>query len=110
MERLFRIDYAGEKNALRKDYPLDDNLVSQAFQITNPEIFGLTVRDFLQQYDWKIVFGRRLRDGEVRLVNWDSTIRANDIFMVVGSENDLVEVSKILGREAILPLEFNRRE
>ncbi len=110
MERIYHIDYRGEKDMLRKEYPLEENLVSQAFQITNPAIFGLTVRDFLQRYDWKIVFGRRLRDGEVRLVNWDSTIRENDVFMVVGSENDMKEVSKTLGQEAILPLEFNRRE
>jgi putative transport protein len=110
MERIFKIDYAAEKQSLRKSYPLEENLMSRAFKITNPSIMGISIRDFLQKYDWHLVFGRLYRNGELSLVNWDTTFREGDIFMVVGAENELAEAKPELGDDAMLPLEFNRRE
>ncbi|MBT8220998.1 MAG: hypothetical protein KJP00_14305 [Bacteroidia bacterium] len=110
MERLFKIDYKGEKHDLRKEYPLEENLMRRAFEITNPEVFGITLRDFFRKYDWNFVFGRRYRNGILTLTHWDSTIQEGDIFMVVGAEKDLEELVSILGKDAQLPLEFNNRE
>jgi putative transport protein len=44
MERFLKVDYHAEKQMLRKEYPLDENLTSRAIEITNGEMTGKQLR------------------------------------------------------------------
>lgn len=111
MERFLKIDYQAEKEILRKDYPIDEDLTSRAIEITNHNISGKQIRDLIQEHHWNIVFGRV--DSKLHgtiLSNWDITLYAGDKIIVVGTREELDEVEKILGKEAENSLTYDRKE
>jgi putative transport protein len=111
MERFLKIDYQAEKEILRKDYPIDEDLTSRAIEITNHNISGKQIRDLIREHHWNIVFGRI--DSKLHgtiLSNWDITLYAGDKIMVVGTREELDEVEKILGKEAENSLTYDRKE
>jgi len=111
MERFLKIDYQAEKEILRKDYPIDEDLTSRAIEITNHNISGKQIRDLIQEHHWNIVFGSV--DSKLHgtiLSNWDITLYAGDKIIVVGTREELDEVEKILGKEAENSLTYDRKE
>ena len=108
MERVFKIDYAKEKHNLRKDYPIDENLSTRAALITNPSIFGKTLRDILNENDLNILFGRVSKNNEVTLANWDTTLEEGNILMLIGSEEDLTNAINTLGKETTKVITYDR--
>jgi putative transport protein len=111
MERFLKIDYQAEKEILRKDYPIDEDLTSRAIEITNHHISGKQIRDLIREHQWNIVFGRV--DSKLHgtiLSNWDITLYAGDKIIVVGTREELDEVEKILGKEAENSLTYDRKE
>ncbi len=111
MERFLKIDYQAEKEILRKDYPIDEDLTSRAIEITNQNIAGKQIRDLIREHNWNIVFGRV--DSKLHgtiLSNWDITLYPGDKIIVVGTREELDEVEKILGKEAENSLTYDRKE
>lgn len=111
MERFLKIDYQAEKEILRKDYPIDEDLTSRAIEITNHHISGKQIRDLIREHQWNIVFGRV--DSKLHgtiLSNWDITLYDGDKIIVVGTREELDEVEKILGKEAENSLTYDRKE
>jgi len=111
MERFLKIDYQAEKEILRKDYPIDEDLTSRAIEITNHDISGKQIRDLIREHNWNIVFGRV--DSKLHgtiLSNWDITLYQGDKIIVVGTREELDEVEKILGKEAENSLTYDRKE
>ncbi|MBP6567608.1 MAG: hypothetical protein KA270_10605 [Saprospiraceae bacterium] len=111
MERFLKIDYQAEKEILRKDYPIDEDLTSRAIEITNHNISGKQIRDLIREHQWNIVFGRV--DSKLHgtiLSNWDITLYTGDKIIVVGTREELDEVEKILGKEAENSLTYDRKE
>ena len=96
-ERIFKIDYNKEKEALKSKYPIDQNLERQTFLVNNPKAIGKTVRDLFKQNSWNVAFGRVYRKDDVRLVNWETTFEHNDIVMGVGSREELEKIKADLG-------------
>lgn len=110
LEKLFRIDYEKERKLMRSDYPLDDDLSSKTFLVTNPAVVGRSLRDIALEYEWNIVFGRldSVEHGMI-LSNWDVTIHHGDKIMVVGDVSELTKVQEVLGEEAE-HIGWNRKE
>jgi putative transport protein len=111
MEKFFNVDYQQERQILRKDYPLDEDLTHRTILIENPDIIGLTLRDILKSYQWNIVFGRydSVTHGTI-LPNWDIKVNAGDKIILVGTEEGLDQAQKILGSESDTSLSHDRRE
>ena len=99
MERFFKIDYQKEKELLKKDYPIDSALTSKTILITNQAYDGIKLRDFNKDRTWNIIFGRIDKQGDVSLTNFDTTLNVGDHVMIIGSEEDIRQVSQELGRE-----------
>jgi putative transport protein len=111
MERFLKIDYQAEKEILRKDYPIDEDLTSRAIEITNQNISGKQIRDLIREHNWNIVFGRV--DSKLHgtiLSNWDITLYPGDKIIVVGTREELDEVERIMGKEAENSLTYDRKE
>lgn len=111
MERFFKIDYAKEKEILRKDYDIDEDLTSRAIEITNPEVSKKQIRDIVKEYSWNIVFGRI--DSKIHgtlLSNYDVALHPGDIIIVVGTKDELDQVQDVLGIEAENSLIYDRKE
>jgi putative transport protein len=111
MERFLKVDYNAEKLMLRKDYPLDENLTSRAIEITNPEMTGKQLRDIIGAYNWNIVFGRI--DSKIHgtvLSNFDIKLSLGDTVIIVGTQEELDEAQKFMGKEAINNMTYDRKE
>lgn len=107
IEKLIKVDYAAEERQLSEEFGLHGVIRTIRVEITNPETMGLTIRDFKLKHQLNLVFGRFSRKGDIYLPNYDTTFQEGDIFVLLGSEDALVEgVPKLGARTQVtLPLE-----
>jgi len=110
MEKLLKIDYAKERQALRKEYPVETHLSSSTVLVNKIELDGRTLRDLNQEYEWEVVFGRIIKDDHVALASWDTIISEGDILMVVGNIDDIEKVVSDLGERTTTHLDFDRTQ
>ncbi|MFZ1704183.1 MAG: TrkA C-terminal domain-containing protein [Saprospiraceae bacterium] len=112
MEKSFKINYDFEKSILRKDYPIDENLTSRTIRVSNPDVFGKTLRVLFRNYQWNVVFGRMesYKYGKMMITHWESELHENDKITVVGTEEELDNVQHVLGFVDPESLSFNRKE
>ncbi len=107
VEKMIRIDYRAEEKALKQEYGLHDAIKRIKVKITQTEIQGKTIRDFKSSHKFNVVFGLFSRDGVISLPNYDTTFNLDDVFNLIGSEDDLLKCVDLLGEETqvTLPLE-----
>ena len=109
-ERMLRIDYFKEREALKHDYPIGENLTTRTILITKKESTGIPLRDLLRIHNWEVVFGK-IESGEtVQLVSWGSSFSLGDRVLIIGSEEELDNVEIILGERASEDLSQDRSE
>lgn len=98
-QKIFKINYKEEAEKLKNTYPVERNITNASVIITNQEIAGLSIREVLKKYNWKLVFGR-IKKGETTLLSsWDSILELHDEIMVVADKDDLELIIPILGHE-----------
>ena len=51
MQKAFRINYKAEEIALRKDYPLAENIKSRTLLVSNQFAIGKTIRELTKAID-----------------------------------------------------------
>lgn len=110
MEKLLKIDYAKERQALRKEYPVETHLSSSTVLVNKVKLDGRTLRDLNQEFDWEVVFGRIIKDDHVSLASWDTVISEGDILMIVGNTDDIEKVVSDLGEKTTTHLDFDRTQ
>lgn len=99
IEKILKINYQTEERALRKDYPIEQDMKNTAILITTDSFENMTFRDIRQQMGWSLVFGRYLRDGETKLTHMDMTLRKGDIIRLVGDRDEVDRAIAELGEE-----------
>ncbi|MEM7798400.1 MAG: TrkA C-terminal domain-containing protein [Chloroflexota bacterium] len=106
MERVWQIDYAAEAYALRKQYPLAQEMVSRTIVIDQLEPEGIIVRDLIRTHRWDVTFGRMRRgdNANMRLVHYDTRLFNRDEIVVVGAQEEVDAVKEVLGEEAPIHL------
>lgn len=98
-QRIFKVNFAKEAKQLKKHFPVERNTTNASVVISNPEVFGLAVRDLMKKHDWNLVFGR-FKSGEVTsLTSFDTIFQEGDEVMIVGDIEDLKEIIPLLGHE-----------
>ncbi len=111
MEHVFKIDYAKEKEELKKSYPLEEELSSRAVKITSDSLHGMTLRDISQKLNnVNILFGRISSGLETTLANWDTIVHLDDELIIIGSYDDLDKATAILGIETADNISYDRKE
>lgn len=109
LEKALKINYAQEKSVLKKRYPLDEELTSSTVRVTNPDVTNIQIRDLFKKYDWNVIFSRFFSDGVVALSNWDTTLNLGDEIMVIGSPEELQNVTNTLGEQVDSALTYDRK-
>ncbi len=111
MESIFKIDYQKEKEILRKNYPIDDDIASKTIEITNPDIHDKNLSQLITENNWNIVFGRMdsLKRGMI-LSSDDIKLEVGDKIIVVGTVHELKTVEKMLGKEIPVSISHNRKD
>jgi len=114
VNRYFKIDYAKEAKELRKEYPIDQQLEAATILIENEQLTNQPLRYVLQDKDWNVMFGRLYRGDRVMLVSGETILELEDIITLGGNQEDLDEVTAVLGRAVNLDrindmTQFSRR-
>ncbi len=110
MEKIYKIDYEKEKELLRKDYDLEEELSSRSVRITNPKIVGHTLRDITNETALPILFGRISKGNDVTLANWNTILHKDDVLMINGGMEDLDKATSLFGEETEDNISYNRKE
>lgn len=108
LQRLWRVDYAGEAHANPDLGAGTENLVNRTVRVTRSEMDGRNIGELLRTYRWDIVFGRIQRDGLVSIVTSDAYFKLNDLVSVVGHVDEVDRVIAALGELTPEPLELDR--
>ncbi|MFT4534884.1 MAG: putative transport protein [Saprospiraceae bacterium] len=110
MERFFKIDYKKEKELLKQNYPLEEELSSKAVKISNLQLHGQTLRDITNNSKLNILFGRVSSGEDTTLANWDTIIHMDDILIIIGSIEELKLATQYFGEETEDNITYDRRE
>lgn len=99
VQKVLKINFKTEEKALRKEYPVDQDMVSTTIEIIEKEAIDIALRDFMRKHDSNLVFGRLKRGESVRLTHWDTRFKKGDLVKVVGPRDEIEDLVKIMGTE-----------
>lgn len=93
---LYRVDYRAE--AEKQDLSLVTRSISNlTVRVTNPTVVGWAVRDLHRGKRLRVVLSRVEHDGEVRVVDGETTLTLGDRVVVVGLPDDVARATEVLG-------------
>ncbi len=98
MRQALKINYEEESRLLSKEFPSGQPIVHKTLVVENEAIVNQTIRELKRAYQMNVLFGRRRRNGEDILCNWDTTFAQGDLVGVIGEEEEVARVANILGR------------
>ncbi len=111
MEKFLKIDYLAEKNILKRQYDLEEELTTRTVEITNPEVCNKQLRDIITQYQWNIIFGRiETSKHGMSLVSNNTLLSVGDKVTIVGTQEELDHAVNVLGRQTENTMTYDRRE
>lgn len=99
-QRLWKIDYDAEAYALRKQYPVAQDLQYRTIAITRPEATDKPLRQLQREHDFDVVFGRIYRPEEITLMSGDTRFRLDDQIVIAGTAEEMDRVEAVVGEEA----------
>ena len=99
VEKVLKINYGKEEAALRKFYPISQNMQNATIRVTSPHIIDHPLRDLIRKHHWEVVFGRLLRNNEVTLSSWDLRFQLGDLIKLVGNRDEVQKVIEQIGEE-----------
>jgi putative transport protein len=77
-------------------------------RITRPEISVLTIDELLRAKQWRVIFGRTLRNGEMILADGSTRLQHGDLVSLIGTEEEVTEAAAFLGEMTTERLELDR--
>ncbi len=111
MEKFLKIDYEAEKNVLKRQYDLEEDLATSTVEITNADICNKQLRDITNQYQWNIIFGRiETQHQGMSLVSNNTILNIGDKLTIVGTTDELNHAVSILGHPIENTMTYDRRE
>ncbi len=108
LERLMKVDYRKEEEALQVWYPVRERLVRRSVEVTRPEVEGMTLRALFHRFNKRLVFGRMVRGGEQFLPHMDTRLQTGDRLVLVGSKKVVDEATQLIGRPLEVELSTDR--
>lgn len=90
--------WAPERKADHEVKALKRPLKSQTVLVTNPEISGLSIQEIREKYKVKVLLGRYRREGKMSLSDASTLLMTGDEVNVVGTEDEVIKSTELLGR------------
>lgn len=110
MKRFWKIDYAAEARGLQTLGGTSRHLANCTIRVTRVEPIGETLQELTRKCGWDVNFGRLKRDGKLTLASGSTHLVAGDLLSLVGSPEDLEQVTLYLGQKSDEHLELDRSE
>jgi putative transport protein len=110
-QRLWRVDYRREAQELRELGATGKQLQNRTIFVTRPEASEQTIEQLQQRFGWDVIFGRIKRAGkQLALTDSQTRLAVGDLVSVIGSPEDLDQVTGHLGKPSQEHLELDRAE
>jgi putative transport protein len=110
VKRLWKVDYAAEARSLMALGGTSQHLINRTIRVTRVEPNGETLQKLTRIHGWDVNFGRLKRDGKVALASGDTVLVPGDLVSLVGTVEELAEVTAYLGQESEEHLDLDRSE
>ncbi len=108
MQKIWKPDYAKEATALRSLGATDQHLQNRTLVVTHPEATEATIQELVGRYKWSVVFGRLQHDGKLGIAGGNTRLALGDRVGVIGSIEDVAEVTAFVGHPTDEHLELDR--
>jgi putative transport protein len=109
-KRHWKVDYAAEARQLQTLGGTSRHLDSRTILVTREAPIGEALQELTRRCGWDVNFGRLKRDSKLALAAPDVRLARGDLVSVVGSPEDLDQVTSYLGQESDEHLELDRSE
>jgi putative transport protein len=110
LQRLWKVDYAAEAEALRSLGMEHRPLQNRTIFVTRTDADQHTVRELMAQHKWGVIFSRWKHGPEVTLVNDKTRLGVGDLVSAVGVLEEVEKVIAYLGVESPAELVSDRSE
>lgn len=104
MKRAMRVDYAAEVQELGTEFPSGQPIVNRTVQVKNPDMSGMSLRDFQKIHGSNVIFGRLRRNHKTSLCFYDMVFRHDDLVSLTGEIPEVERVAALLGQAVELDL------
>jgi len=110
MQRLWKVDYRQEAEALRGLGGVSKKLQNYAIRVTRADAGNQTIRELTKAQGWDVILGRIRRSDTLTLVSGWMRLQPDDIVSIVGTDEDAARVIEYLGEATEEHLEMDRTE
>lgn len=86
----------GKKKGKQTDQSSDNTFVAE-YQVSNPAVFGKTIKEIRQNADCHFVISRIWKNGKVIIPTSETIIEKDEHMLVVSSKNDVERVKTLFG-------------
>lgn len=76
----------------------DDETFIATFQVENPGVYGMDIRQLANMTPSRFVISRLWRDGDVSIPTSETTLRHNDRLLVITTENEIGPLTILFGK------------
>jgi len=108
MKRIWKVDYAAEARQLQALGGTSRHLENRTIRVTRAEPIDETLRELTFRFGWEVNFSRLKRDGKLSLAAADVRLVRDDLVSLVGSPEDIDQVTAYLGEASSEHLELDR--
>ncbi|MFT3994316.1 MAG: putative transporter [Dysgonomonas sp.] len=91
--------FFGPKESINKSIKKDTDTYVGEFQITNPVLFGLTVRETMKHTTKRFVISRIWRDGKVTIPTSESVLQKHDHLLIISIKSDVESIKVLFGEQ-----------
>lgn len=107
---FFKKIWSEKERSLQPEQGHEDNqkLMVKTLHVKHPAITGRPLRSILEEAKLEIVAGRRLSKGELSAFNEDDSLELDDLFTVVGCEDEIRRAEQLFGPQSLVRLEEDR--
>ncbi len=103
--RIFNIDLQREAEDTKDSQTGQQKLAVWTIRVTQAEAESHTKRELCALENLRLVFGRVLRNADLLLPGPDFRLRRDDLVTIVGSEEDLAQVTRRIGERSHVELD-----
>ncbi len=96
------------KNRKKRQNNSSDNTFIAEYQVSNPGIYGKTIREIRQNADCHFVISRIWKNEKVIIPTSESVIEENEHLLVISSKNDVERVRTLFGHKE--NIDWNKKD
>ena len=89
---------SGKKTNRTKDSSADNTFITE-FQVSNPAIFGQTIKEIMKHTDRRFVISRIWKNGKVIIPTSDTMVEKGEHALVISNKKDVEHIRQIFGQQ-----------